>query len=195
MIHHLADRDTAKQTATCSVCGPTEMTRSKRSWICATRQRERMRAWMARHPDRRSGARSAHRLEWRDPELGDGLCAECGPTKIVAYGRGYACANGTTRRGQAEPNPYCPDCRDADRRIVPLVDGDCPVCSMTLNQQLAAGADLRRQIGRAGYHDGAEAGVPLVVGQWADPYKMPDYESAVPGWQTLGSRTPAGTGV
>ena len=193
--HHLTEKDLETRTAVCSVCGPVDIRKASRGWQCGVKKRAGSREWMQANRGRRSEARSPHRLDWKSTETGDGLCSECGPVKIVAYGRGWACAEGTTRRAQGAPTPYCPDCRDDDGKIIPLADGRCPRCVMSLNQQLLADADLHRQIDRSGYVDEAAPLVPLVVGHWADPYQMPDFETAVPRWKTLGSRTEVATAV
>lgn len=182
MIHHLTEKDPELRRAVCSVCGSTDIKPAGRGWRCATKSRLDNRLYFRDHPERRSKKESAHRLE-------DGECAMCGPVQPVPYGRGWACPNGTTRR-QANPN-LCRDCLDVGDRV-DLVDGWCPRCSRSLNQILLDEADTHRQLAAAGLGDWS--GFSL-VGGWLDPEYMPDYETAVPGWKTLGRRTPAVTGA
>jgi hypothetical protein len=67
-------------------------------------------------------------------------------------------------------------------------DGSCPRCSDPATLDL--GAQLREL--EYGFDRSGER-VPEgmhVAYEDDDPYDMPDYESAVPGWRTLGSARP-----
>lgn len=189
MIHRLTEKDAENRTAVCAVCGPVDIKPSNgRYWQCGNKKREGTRRWMEAHPDRRSTRRSVHVLYAKDVPKRQAVCEECGPTAIVPYGRGWTCARGTVRRQEA-PN-VCEDCLDFGDQV-DLVDGECPRCSRSLNQMLLDEADTHRQLAEAD----VDAMAFSIVGQWSDPYRMPDYETAVPGWTTLGARTPAAIGV
>lgn len=184
MIHHLTDRQPASRRASCSVCGPVKMQRSGTGWVCATKGRANSRAWKRRNPDRDRGGRSEHELVGK--ARGARVCAKCGPVATVPVGRGVMCANRAIELGrvnhQDAPQRPCPDCLAADGTVVYPTDGECRRCEETdLGAELARAAADERLL--AGVDDWAEAGLQLVGA--VDPYAMPDYESAVPGWRTL----------
>lgn len=192
MTHSLTDKDLEKRTGTCSVCGPVKIAQSGNGWACYNRQRERTNRWKRKHPEHRKPSTNPHRLT--DRKGGQATCAVCGPVAIVPWGRGYICKERATQLGrtrqQAAPAPYCQDCKDDDGKIIPLEDGHCPRCALTLNQMFANQRELAGQVEHFEL-DGAYT----IVGD-PDPYAMPDYESAVPGWKTIGSLTElVGTGA
>lgn len=190
MRHSLTDKDPVTLRSTCSVCGPVKMQRAGNGYACANRANATSRASKRRHPNRERRSKTEHRLTWKDPESRTGTCAVCpDPVGIVPYGRGWACPNGeeASKRvnHQDAPQAYCRDCLVADDVLVWLTDGACSRCADTdLNAMLARHADSRRTSSLLTKEE-LEAGFHL-EGVVVDPEWMPDYESAVPGWKTLG---------
>jgi hypothetical protein len=191
MTHRLTDRDLETRTATCAICGPVKIQRSGNGWACGNRANAQSRKQKRANPQRDRTSKTEHVLEWQSTELLSGLCRECGPVDIVPWGRGYACGARAKELGrvnhQDAPQTWCRDCwaemaGDPDRyRVWLLADGTCPRCSsgQDLGTELRALEDGRQAL------VGLEPGFHLVS---TDPYSMPDYESAVPGWHTIGTR-------
>ncbi len=184
VIHHLTDRDLETRTAVCSVCGPVGVIKAGNGWTCATRHGRAARRRARLVPRSRSTGRSPHHLTDHDPESRTGTCPVCGPVSIVPWGRGWACAQRATELGrvrqQEAPQEWCQDCRAADGTLVWLpTEGPCPRCG--------AGSDLARGLRELEDARKAMEGLPpgfhLTGG---DPYEMPEYESVVPGWKTIG---------
>jgi hypothetical protein len=194
MTHHLTERDLDRRIATCSVDGPVKIRRSGTGWVCAEKAKANVRAYKNRHPERDRSSKSDHQLTEKDPPTRLARCSVCGVVDMVPTGRGWACATRAKELGrvnhQDAPQTWCRDCwaemeGDADRyRVWLLADGTCPRCStgQDLHAELRDLEHNRRVLDDAGLGPGFHIVSP-------DPYAMPDYESAVPGWHTLGSRT------
>ena len=189
MTHHLTDKDTEARTAVCSIDGPVKIRPHGTGWGCAVRLNAKSREAKRRNPDRPRSSAAPHRLSWSDPETRTGICPVDGAVVIVPWGGGYVCQNRATELGvtnpQDEPQQYCRDCVDDDQTLVWLdAEGGCPRCTNgSLNAQLAQDAANSRLMRHL--EDELDAGF-TVVGINADPYAMPELESAVPGWQTIG---------
>ena len=187
MTHSLASKDVERRTADCSVCGPVKISKSGTGWVCAEKAKANARAWKARNPDRDRTSKTEHKLTWKNPQTGTGLCAVCDVVEIVPWGRGYACPNGDAAKTrvhfQDAPATYCDACKLLDGDLVWLTVDGCPRCNETdLNAMFAKDAADQRLMGDT---DWSEMGMH-VEGLLADPEYMPDYESAVPGWHTIG---------
>ena len=188
MRHSLTEKNVDTRRGTCSVDGEVRIQKSGTGWVCGEKHNAAARASKARNPERDRGSKTEHPLGWHDGELRTGECRKCGPVEIVPNGRGYMCATRAKELGrvnhQDAPQTSCRDCwaemeGDADRyRVWLRADGVCPRCST--GQDLHAG--LRQQEDVQHQMAELEPGFHLVGG---DPYAMPEYESAVPGWKTL----------
>ena len=197
--HKLTDKDVENRSANCSVCGPVKIVKVGQGYTCANRKAASHQRWAEANPDKLRANRqtkSEHYLTDRDVVALTGECAVCGPVDILPYGRGYACGNRARElRGaqQAAPQSWCRECwaemedQPGRRRIALRADGSCPRHddpTLTLTQQTIADRlnrdemrDTFDEVG-PGFH---------IIGEWDDPYAMPGYESAVPGWHTLGA--------
>lgn len=190
MTHRLSDRDTEARTATCSVCGPVKIQRAGNGWTCGNRANAQSRKQKRANPQRDRTSKTEHVLEWQNAETRTGLCRVDGAVTIVPYGRGYACEERAKELGrvnhQDAPQGWCRDCgaeMEDGPRIWLLSDGTCPRCST--GQDL--GAELREL--ESAMRAAAGLGDGFHIAPQGDPYAMPAYESAVPGWHTIGSRT------
>lgn len=187
MKHSLTEKDVDARTGVCSIDGAVKIQRSGNGWTCGVRANAQSRKQKAADPHRDRTSKTEHVLEWKDGETRTGVCRKCGPVSIVPYGRGWACGPRAKELGrvnhQDAPQTYCDACKLLDHDIVWLrSDGSCPRCSQTdLNAMFAADEADRRLMADGDYQSGFS-----VTGPWADPYEMPDLESAVPGWKTLG---------
>lgn len=188
MIHHLTEKDTGARTGRCSVCGPVGIRKAGTGWTCAERQKAANRASKRRHPRREHRGANPHRLTEKNPRTRTAVCVKDGTTSIVPWGRGWICAERAKELGrvtvQTAPLAYCRDCRaEDDSTIWLLADGSCPRCSSgkVLSQELKRVQDYQQAMAAAGLGAGFHL-EPI------DPYAMPEYESAVPGWRTLGAR-------
>lgn len=187
-IHHLSDKDPVARSATCSVCGPVRIGKAGRGWACSVKMKEHTRRWRAKNPNRDHGrGKNPHALESRDVPARRAVCAKCGPVEIEPWARGWICSNRARQLGrvvkQETVQQHCLDCKAADGVLVWLTDGACLRCAeVHLDAELAKLADDERLM--ADLLEWAEAGLHLVGP--SDPYAMPEYESAVPGWKTLG---------
>lgn len=185
--HSLSERDTDARTAVCSIDGPVTIRKSGTGWACAVKVNAQARETKRRNPARKHTSDSPHRLEWKDPETRSGVCPIDGPVDIVPWGGGWVCRVRATELGvtnpQDKPQGYCRDCVVADAVFVWLdAEGNCSRCAETdLNAEFAKLAADDRLM--ADVEDWSEAGINLVT--LGDPYEMPDYESAVPGWKTI----------
>ena len=186
--HSLSERDTTARSATCSVCGPVRIQRAGTGWVCAIKQKEHGRAWRARNPQRNHGrGHNPHQLTARSALLRSATCSTCGPVEIQPWARGWICSTRAHELGrvvpQDAPQEHCRDCKAADGVLVWLTAGACSRCAeIDLGMEFAKLAADDRLV--ADMVDWAADG--LHVASLGDPYAMPDYESAVPGWKTLG---------
>jgi hypothetical protein len=174
-----------------------KISRSGGGWVCAEKAKANSRSWKERNPQRSRTSSNPHILSWKSVEDGRGLCSIDGPVTIVPWGRGWICETKARYLGRVShqnvPLKWCRDCwaemeGDVDRyRVWLRADGTCPRCSepMDLNMEFKKmAADERLRDAAAGLVD--IAGVQIVG--LRDPYAMDEYESAVPGWKTIGTR-------
>lgn len=185
MKHSLLEKDPETRRGKCAIDGDVRIQKSGTGWVCGEKHNAAARASKARHPERSRSSKTEHQLTFQNPKTGTGICAKCDVVEIVAWGRGYACPNGeaakTRTHFQDRPASYCDACKILDGDIVWLTADGCPRCNETdLNAMFAKDAADGRLMGGT---DWAEQGMHIVG--LADPYEMPDYESAVPGWQTI----------
>jgi hypothetical protein len=196
-FHRLTQRDPETRTAVCSVCGPTRMTRNGKSWMCSNKKADLLASWHNRGGRKRYPP-SPHALTWRDIELGIGLCPIDGEVAIVPFARGWACKVRATELGgwRQYPALRCTVCSKYDSR-------HNPVSSTSSTEALCAGCREARRNGPTprdwvapinlgvvyGLEAGGDVGAHFVVdADWLNPDWMPDHESAVPGWKTLGAK-------
>lgn len=196
-IHHLVEKDPSTQTGQCSVCGLVAIRKSGNGFMCAVKKAEAQKAWKRRNPEKVAAhrrTRSEHGLFNRDYVKLTAECVVCGPVGMTPWGRGYACSKlADARRSvqEAAPQTWCRSCwaetaSSRERTKVYLrADGTCPRCDDPATLDL--GSQLRDL--EYGYRTTGER-IPEgmhVVYEDDDPYFMPEYESAVPGWRTVGS--------
>ena len=185
--HSLTEKDTEKRTGVCSVDGKVKIQRSGTGWACGVKANATSRESKRRKPDFGRGKESEHKLTFSDPVTRAGACPVCGAVEIVAYGRGWACPNTPGAKArvnqQDAPQEHCRDCMAADGVLVwKSVDG-CARCAETeLNALLAQQAADERVMARLDQDDWGGMHLEGLI----DPYYVPEYESAVPGWRTLG---------
>lgn len=195
--HRLTEKDTEARTGVCSVDGPVKIRKSGTGWACAVRANAAARASKKRNPSRRRSSDAPHRLTWFDAETRTGTCPVDGAVEIVPWGGGYVCRNRATELGvtnpQAEVQRHCKDCVSDDHTFMWLdADGNCPRCSQqSLNAGFAEMFDLAAEKRRFFEWAGIDIDPADPDGGWifatpGDPYAMPEYESAVAGWKTLG---------
>lgn len=196
MTHHLTDKDVEKRTAVCSIDGPVKIRKAGNGWTCAVRANAAGRESKRRNPARSRTSDSPHRLTWKDPETRTGLCPECGAVEIVPWGTGWHCKPHAEELGhvnhQDAPQGYCRDCSSDSGQFV-MFDhtGACPRCSKSLNASIAEihhyaaeKDDFYRWF--VGIDEGAEPDEAFIFSGWTDPYEMPEHETAVAGWKTIG---------
>ena len=115
--HTLTLKDVEARTATCSQCGPVQIAKSGRGWMCALKKKGVTRLWAASNPEAAKANRSSsspHRLLGKRVRDGFGLCPLCGDIDIVPYGRGWICGNRARElRAVQQETPLrgCIDCR------------------------------------------------------------------------------------
>lgn len=192
-IHRLLSKDPQTRTGNCSECGLVAIAKAGNGFQCGEKAKARLKAWRAANPEKAAANRrrqSDHELFARDYVALTAKCVKCGPVGMTAWGRGYACA---TRAGElrshqeTSPSKPCQECWILDGSKVYPADGQCPRCAD--RRLYDTGAQLRdAEASRL------EREVPdgfLVVDlAHDDPYEIPEYESAVPGWRTVGSSRP-----
>lgn len=199
MKHRLTEKDKQALTATCSICGPGVKIRrnGKYGFACVVGKREALKRWALAHPEkareRRKHKPSPHRLKARDGGLD--LCAICGAVNPVAWGRGWMCPNRARelnrRNTPASPTPKCPKCLT----LFLNAKGECPECDDRMATDLGYalmvdGYNRRREAASLPWvFDGDDYETRLGHGFTIVDGETPlddDYESVVPGWQTLG---------
>lgn len=186
----------------------TKKAQSHKAWVSANPEQA---AANRRH-------RSQHVLADRDRQNMTATCSKCGPVKLTPWGRGVICANlAATRRTVQEKSSQgtCRECWIIDGSKVWLsADGTCPACKAWDG---SSWSDVGRGAGHDDYV-GTAPPRPTRTNGWLDevtrlglpwtdePYRsgftithplareggdpMPDYETAIPGWKTLGSKKP-----
>ena len=195
--HSLKNKDLATLTGECSVCGFVAIRKSGNGYQCAVKKAEAHRSWTQRNPEKAASnrqQRSDHQLYNRDYRALTADCSACNrEVDLVMFGAGYACGVRARelRSVQQETlaGQWCRECQIIDGYRVRLTADGCPRCNDPRLSDL--GASLRDA-----EHNGnraADQGVPAgfhVEREGFDAYAMPEYESAVPGWKTLGSDRP-----
>jgi hypothetical protein len=193
-IHRLLKKDPLTQTGECSVCGLVAIRKAGNGFMCGEKKKQAQAAWRAKNPAKSSADRrrqSDHELFARDYVALTAKCVKCGPVAMQAWGRGYTCATraGELRTNQeSSPTQPCRECWLIDGSKVYPVDGTCPRCADP--RLYDTGAQLRDAEYRASDLDGVPDGYGVVDLAHDDPYDIPEYESAVPGWRTVGSSRP-----
>lgn len=201
--HKLSNKDLEAMTATCSVDGPVKLTRAGSSVRCSVAAANAHQRWVRLNPDKAKAnraTRSAHRLTSFDETTSTGECPVCGTVGVTPKGRGWMCSNRAYelwRRQQDVPQARCGRCSKVWLRA----DGSCPACDnedqLVLSRSIRASRDLRAVIAQAGKwgrieDEGYSRLIDTVNHTPAVEYAMEPFESAEPGWRTLGGGTPAG---
>lgn len=193
-IHSLVEKDPSTMTGNCSVCGFVGIAKAGRGFMCGEKKKAAQRAWREKNPaksqaDRRR--RSDHELFDRDYVKLTAKCVQCGPVSMTPWGRGYACATRAAElrtTQETQPVQACRECWIIDGSRVFPVNGVCPRCAdPRLYDTGSALADAER---RSGELSGLASGMSVVDLVNDDPYDVPEFESAVPGWKTVGSSRP-----
>jgi hypothetical protein len=199
--HSLTEKDTDRRTAVCAVCGPVKIRKNGKTWLCANKRKEVTDRWEQLNQGKVNARRSvvsAHHLSSADIRSMTGTCPLCGPVAIVAWGRGYLCANraGELRQVQQEaPARRCWKCCTWSSEANPVLEDDvCRRCTdeltpgHTLDYIPGARSHTVESLREASlYVEFDEAG--MHVGYPDDPYKLDD-QQPVPGWKTIGSPLP-----
>ena len=207
--HRLTNKDLSTLTATCSVCGPVGIRKSGTGHQCAIKKSQAFKDWASANPEKAAVNRrrkSEHILTRKDRQNMTARCQKCGDVKLVPWGRGVICGNlaGIRRTVQeSSSRGACRECWLIDGSKVWLRgDGSCPACS-AWSPSLEVRPEERRDPGdreagelkRLGFYEPGEFTEAYgsgfsVAGDLMDPYQIEDYDSAVPGWRTLGSERP-----
>lgn len=194
VVHRLLKKDLTTLTGECSECGFVAIAKAGNGFQCAVKKKAGQKAWSQQNPEKARAnrrQRSSHELFNRDYVALTASCAVCGPVVMTPWGRGYACATRAAElrtSQESAPNAACRECWIIDGDRVYLTDGVCPRCSdPRLTDTGAALADAER---RAGQLEGLGSGMTVVDLETDDPYFIPEYEAAVPGWKTVGSSRP-----
>lgn len=193
-IHRLLEKDPETRTGKCSVCGLVAIAKAGNGFMCGEKKKAAQRNWRANNPERSNADRrkkSEHELFKRDYVKLTATCVRCGPVEMTAWGRGYACAKRAAElRAVQEAKPVlpCRECWLIDGDKVYPADGVCPRCAD--RRQYDTGSALRDAERRAGELDGLGSGFSTVDLDTHDAYDVPESESAVPGWRTIGSDRP-----
>lgn len=198
--HSLSQKDVERRVAVCSICGPVKIRKNGRTWTCARKRSEVNNRWKRQNAAKLAAGRnrpSAHHLETYDAESRAGVCPVCGPVDIVAWGRGYACANRARQLRvlqESAPAERCWKCGAWESEGNPVDAGVCWQCQL----ELSPGRTLLLMPGgrahtieslreASAYLEYEEAG--MHVGFPDDPYAVDDQE-VVAGWKVIGSPLP-----
>ena len=209
--HRLSEKDTETLTGNCSVCGLVAIRKSGNGYQCAIKKAQTHKSWAGANPEKAAvnrRHRSEHVLTNKDRDNMTALCQKCGDVKLVPWGRGVICGNlAAIRRTvqQSTSQGTCRECWIIDGSKVWLTaEGKCPAC-LAWTPSLEPRPEERRDpggrrsaelkgLGFYTYDDDPETAEPYgagfsIVGE-TDDYDIPEYESAVRGWTTLGSNRP-----
>lgn len=211
-VHRLTNKDASTLTGECSVCGLVAIRKAGNGFQCATKMSQRHKAWVSANPDKAAENRrhrSDHVLTAKDRQNMTAVCGKCGDVKLVPWGRGVICGNlAATRRTvqEASSQGTCRECWIIDERKVWLgANGVCPACAAWEPSVEARPEERRDPGGRQAlelmhlgfyrYDDDPEDtdepyGAGFSIRPEGDPYQIEDFDSAVPGWKTLGSQKP-----
>jgi hypothetical protein len=202
--HRLTILDAETRQGLCSICGPIRLARNGKSWVCSVQKADLRASWYNRN--KRKAKPSAHALVEKDPVNRLGICPIDGPVDIVPFARGWACSvrAAELNHHQAEPHAKCSVCGNFDSRHNPVSPTGsqgqlrCEACARLLYQGTepnvladtsVIAAAFGSSVGRDGHQGGGHSGAHMVSNfEWLNPEYMPDYESAVPGWKTLGAK-------
>jgi hypothetical protein len=84
--HSLSEINSKKMTATCAVCGQTDILKRKVNrytvYICATKKRNYADKYRLLHSRPRTYSPTSHVLSEVDDEKKTAVCSQCGPVKI-----------------------------------------------------------------------------------------------------------------
>jgi hypothetical protein len=198
--HRLADKDESTLTGNCSVCGFVAIRKSGGGYQCAIKKAESHRAWAKANPAKAAAnrrLRSEHELFNQDYVAQTAGCTACGElVDIVMWGAGYACGvNARRLRSVQQTSTVGTRCRECTIIDGPasaprlLADGSCPRCAEGPNhydprhvvpeRRDRAAAVVAADFEGNGFHL-----------TYRDDFDLPESESAVPGWKTLGSSRP-----
>lgn len=194
VVHRLLNKDLTTMTGECSVCGFIGVAKSGRGFMCGEKKKAVTSNWRERNPEKAAAnrrQRSDHELFRRDYLKLTAECAKCGPVGMTPWGRGYSCSNRASELRavqESKPAQACRECWIVDGDRVYPVGGVCPRCAD--GRQSRLGSALRDAEHRASGLDGVPPGFMTVDLDSLDPYDVPEYESAVPGWRTVGTERP-----
>ena len=208
--HRLTEKDTETLTAHCSVCGFVAIRKSGTGYQCAVKKAQAHKTWAGANPQKAAvnrRHRSEHLLTNKDRDNMTARCQKCGDVKLVPWGRGVVCGNlAAIRRNvqEASSQGACRECWIIDGSKVWLTaDGVCPACTAwdassgprPPERRDTGGRDAAdlRFIGFDPEFDATDPepyGAGFSIAGEVDPYDIPEHESAVRGWKTLGSRRP-----
>ena len=198
--HRLTNRDETTLTAECSVCGFVSIRRAGNGFQCSVKKAESHRTWAKANPQKASDNRrlkSDHSLLNRDYKSLTARCSKCDQTvDLIMYGAGYACGvRARELRSVQQATNVGGRCRECVIIDGPAnaprlrADGSCPRCAEGPDRYVASHVPAERRQrdnGLAAEYEGA--GFTIVYDD-DDPHAMPERESAVPGWKTIGSTT------
>ena len=194
VIHRLVKKDLTTLTGECSVCGFVAIAKAGRGFMCGEKKKSAQKAWRENNPEKAAAnrrLRSDHELFNRDYVKLTAECAVCGSVSMTPWGRGYACSTRAAELRtvqESKPTAACRECWIIDGDRVYMTDGVCPRCSDP--RLYDTGASMKDAERRAGELDGLPSGMTVVDLASDDPYAVPNFESAVPGWRTVGSERP-----
>ena len=150
-------------------------------YACREARRQARLNYKIAHPGRVGMAtRSKHRLSEREGT--QAICAICGPVEAVVKGRGYMCRNRAHELGwtvfEEQPAPgRCPVCRTWR-----LKTGECPSCV----DPIGVSTGLSLMLAEWGRRQPVDTWIQDDL-HYAHEKPLPEYESVVPRWKTLGS--------
>ena len=167
-------------TADCSICGSgVPVQRAGNGVACQTARKQARVQYKKAHPLRTGGRQaSEHRLSDRDGT--NASCVVCGPVDAFPRGRGYMCGNRARELGWTVPGELAQQCATCGAWLT--AKGKCRPCTSRVDKDLAYGLMVLEH--------GQRQTVPLWAVEalhLAQENPLPQYESVVPRWKTLGS--------
>ena len=198
VIHRLVKKDLTTLTGECSECGFVAIAKAGNGFQCGEKKKASQREWRERNPaaaKANRALRSDHELFNRDYVKLSASCAVCGPVDMTPWGRGYACATRAAElrtTQEAAPAKPCVECWIIDGDRVYLVGGECPRCKEGVDRYVPNHVPRERRDhgGQAARLAEEFEGSGFTVYDEDPGADMPGFESAVPGWRTVGSERP-----